>query len=76
MRNALKLLAAAALVGAFAIPMTSSAQFGGPGYGYGGPGYGYGPGAYGPGYGAPYGVPYGYGAPAPYGMPPQVAPAQ
>jgi hypothetical protein len=43
MRNSLKLLAVAALVGAFAVPMHASAQWGGPGYGgpgYGGPGYG------------------------------------
>ena len=56
MPNSLKLLSAAALVGAFLIPMLASAQWGGPGYGYGGPGYGYG----GPGYG--YGGP-GYGGP-------------
>jgi len=57
--------------------------YGGPGYGYGGPGYGYGGPGYGYGRPAPYGygsAPYGYGPavppPAPYGIPPQQAPAQ
>jgi len=58
MRKAIKLLAAAALVGAFAVPMSSSAQWYGPGYGYG-PYYG--PGSWGPGYGRGLGDMFGFG---------------
>ncbi|MCA1788695.1 MAG: sulfur globule protein [Thioalkalivibrio sp.] len=58
MRKSLKVLAASALVLAFATPMQSSAQWYGPGYGYG-PHYG--PGYYGPGYGRGWGDWFGLG---------------
>ena len=59
MKTFTKLIATAAVIGAFAVPMHASAQFGGPGYGYGpgygAPGYGYGPG-YGRGLGDMFGM--------------------
>lgn len=58
MRKSLKVMAASALVLAFAAPMQSSAQWYGPGYGYG-PHYG--PGYYGPGYGRGWGDWFGLG---------------